>query len=76
MSFSRIAVVAVTLLVTMIVFSGVQVFAQSPAPASNVPNPTSAQHQEVKKQHHGTTGHKGGGPGNAEKASKGGTELK
>jgi hypothetical protein len=76
MSISRIAVVAVTLLVTIIVFSGVQVFAQSPAPPSNLPNPTSAQHQEVKKQHHGTTEHKSGGPGNAEKAPKGSTELK
>jgi len=53
MSFSRIAVVAIILLVTMIVLSGVQVFAQSPAPPSNLPNPTSAQHQEVKKQHMG-----------------------
>ncbi len=76
MSFSRIAVVAVTLLVTIIVFSGVQVFAQSPAPPSNSPNTTSAQHQVVKKQHHGTTEHKGGGPGNAKKAPKGSTELK
>lgn len=76
MSFSRIVVVAVTLLVTIIVFSGVRVFAQSPAPPSNLPNPTSAQHQEVKKQHHGMTEHKGGGPGHAEKAPKGSTELK
>lgn len=76
MSFSRIAVVAVTLLVTMIVLSGVRVFAQSPAAPSNSPNPTSAHHQEVKKQHHGMTEHKGGGPGNAAKAPKGSTELK
>ncbi len=76
MSLSRIAMVAVILLVTIIVFSGVQVFSQSPAPLSNLPNPTSAQHQEVKKQHHGMTEHKGGGPGNAEKAPKGSTELK
>ncbi len=75
MSISRIAVVAVTLLVTIIVFSGVQVFAENPAPPSNSPNPTSAQHQ-VKKQHHGTTEHKAGGPGNAKKAAKGSTELK
>ena len=76
MSFSRIPVVAIILLVTMIVLSCVKVFAQNPAPSSNLPNATSAQHQEVKKQHHGMTEHKGGGPGNAEKAPKGSTELK